>query len=248
MSNITRIALISDIHGNMPALKATLQDIKRRDIHKIFCLGDLAGKGPQGDKAVDICREECEVIIKGNWDDFITNETDKAVFQWHQRRLGQERLEFLKQLPHTLDFYLSGKRVRLFHASQISVHYRVRMTDPEEKHLAMFTNTEFTGNGFEPNVVGYGDIHRAYLLNYKNKMLFNVGSVGNPLDITQASYALLEGKYNSKTDDTFSINLIRVPYDIELAIKQAEAEDMPELDFYAMELRTAVYRGVALRS
>jgi diadenosine tetraphosphatase ApaH/serine/threonine PP2A family protein phosphatase len=76
-------------------------------------------------------------------------------------------------------------------------------------------------------------------------MLFNVGSVGNPLDMTQASYAILEGRYDGQRADTFAVHVIRVPYDIELAIHQATEEHMPELEFYANELRTAQYRGTA---
>jgi len=72
-----------------------------------------------------------------------------------------------------------------------------------------------------------------------------VGSVGNPLDLTQASYAILEGRYDSQRADTFAVHVIRVPYDIELAIQQAAAEHMPELELYAYELRTAQYRGTA---
>ena len=52
-----RIALISDVHGNIPALEATLQDIKRRNAQRIFCLGDLVGKGPHSATAIDICNE-----------------------------------------------------------------------------------------------------------------------------------------------------------------------------------------------
>jgi protein phosphatase len=54
----------------------------------------------------------------------------------------------------------------------------------------------------------------------------------------------LEGTYGSERADTFSVRLIRVPYDIELAIKQAADENMPSLEPYANELRTAQYRGV----
>ncbi len=239
------VAIISDLHGNLPALEAVLCDIKRRHISRIFCLGDLVGKGPHSEKVVDICQDVCEVTIKGNWDDFIVRDTENPTLRWHQQRLGTERLDYLRQLPQTIEFWMSGRRVRLFHASQQSVYYRVRMDDPRDKLLAMFTNTEFTGNMFEPDVVGYGDIHRAYVLNFHQQMLFNVGSVGNPLDMTQASYAILEGTYNSQRADTFAVHLIRVPYDIELAIQQAAAEHMPELAPYANELRTAQYRGTA---
>jgi protein phosphatase len=120
------------------------------------------------------------------------------------------------------------------------------MDDPRDKLLAMFTNTEFTGHTFVPDVVGYGDIHRAYVMNFHQQTLFNVGSVGNPLDMTQASYAIVEGTYDSQQAATFAVHLIRVPYDIELAIQQAAAEHMPELEAYANELRTARYRGAAV--
>jgi protein phosphatase len=133
--------------------------------------------------------------------------------------------------------------VRLFHASQVNVDYRVHVWDPEEKHLAMFTNTRFTGNSFTLDTVGYGDIHMVYLKNLSGKLLFNVGSVGNALDEPTAAYAIMEGEYGSTEKGYFSVNMIRLPYDIELAIEQARAEGMPELEPYAKELRTAVYRG-----
>jgi predicted phosphodiesterase len=238
-----QVAIISDLHGNIPALEATLNDIKRRNIKRIFCLGDLVGKGPHSDKVVDICQDVCETTIKGNWEDFMVRESDNPTIIWHQQRLGAERLAYIDNLSHTIEFHMSGRRVRLFHASQESVYYRVRMEDPRDKHLEMFANTDFTGHTPEPDVVGYGDIHRAYVMTFQHQMLFNTGSVGNPLDITQASYAILEGTYGSECADTFSVHLIRVPYDIELAIKQAADEEMPSLEPYANELRTAKYRG-----
>lgn len=237
------IALISDLHGNLPALEATLADIGRRGIDTIFCLGDLVGKGPHSEQTVDICRAVCAKTVKGNWDDFILAETDKPTLAWHRQRLGQERLDYLKTLPVTIEFVMSGKQIRLFHASPVSVYHRVRMNDPIDAHLAMFDNTEFTGDALPPDVVGYGDIHAAYMKCFQHRILFNVGSVGNPLDLTQAAYAILEGVYDSQIASPFSIQIIRVPYDIEAAIQQAADEAMPELDLYANELRTARYRG-----
>ena len=239
-----KVALIADIHGNIPALEAVLEDIKRRGIKRIFCLGDLVGKGPHPERAVDICREVCETTVMGNWDWGITRKHDNKVILWHQARLGEERLRYLAGLPHAIDFHISGRKVRLFHASQIGVNYRVLMWDPEEKHLAMFTNTDFTGNGFSPDVVGYGDIHTIYLKNMAGKVLFNAGSVGNSLDEPTAAYVIIEGNYGDTEKGNFSINAVRLPYDIELAIEQAQEERMPELEPYANELRTAIYRGI----
>ena len=142
---LDKIALISDIHGNVPALQAALHDIARRGIQRVFCLGDLVGKGPHSERVVDICQAVCERTIKGNWDDALaTTKTDNPTIQWHQRRLGRTRLEFLKDLLNTIEFVMSGKQIRLFHASQKSVHYRVRQPDPIEKLQAMFDNTDFT--------------------------------------------------------------------------------------------------------
>ena len=66
-----RIALISDVHGNLTALDAVLADIDARGISRIFNLGDYVGKGHRGREVVEICRERCEVNILGNWDDFL---------------------------------------------------------------------------------------------------------------------------------------------------------------------------------
>ena len=63
-----KIAIISDIHGNLPALEAVLLDIERRGIKRIICLGDLVGKGPDSAAVVDRIKEVCESVVQGNWD------------------------------------------------------------------------------------------------------------------------------------------------------------------------------------
>jgi len=242
---VERIAILSDVHGNMPALEAVLADIAARGATRIFCLGDLVGKGPHSDRAVDICRKRCERIVRGNWDDGIasTRPAGNAAGAWHRERLGPERLAYLRALPGTIDFTLSGQRIRLLHASPAGVHHRVHQRDPIEKLESMFDSTDFTGYGFAPDVVGYGDIHTAYLRSVHLKVLFNVGSVGNPLDQPLACYAILEGSPDDTMACPLAITLVRIPYDIERAIREAAAEDMPELEPYARELRTARYRG-----
>lgn len=244
-----RIAVISDIHGNVPALDAVLDDIRERGIGRIFCLGDLIGKGPHSDRTVDMIREHCEVVIQGNWDEFITRETEKPDLLWHRERLGQQRLTYLKELPFSVEFWCSGKFVRLFHASSESVHKRIQPWDPMPARLSMFENTELTGapaHEGQPDVVGYGDVHNAYVQHFPGKMLFNTGSVGNPLEITQAAYAVIEGNYGSCEPGSFGLTLIRVPYDVEKAVQMAEAEGMPYLNEYVQELRTGRYRGLTV--
>jgi protein phosphatase len=196
---------------------------------------------------VDICCEVCEVIILGNHDEFMSSGKEHPLLPfigWHRDRLGKKRLEYLKTLPPVFNFLISGRNVRLYHASQGGVYQRVFMDDPPEKLKAMFTNTDFTGDDFAPDTVGYGDIHQAFQMNLWGKILFNPGSVGNPLDEPLAAYAILEGNYGDKKPGPFSLQIIRLPYDIELSIKQAQDAGLPEMELepYATELRTAVYR------
>ena len=242
------LAIISDIHGNLTALEAALSDIRSRGVQTIYCLGDLIGKGPEGAAVIDRCLEVCAVVVLGNWDDGVATaqEPISPLGRWHREQLGKERLKYLAQLPHTIDFLLSGRRVRLFHASAAGIYTRVHGDAPREIKLGMFENTPFTGFDHEPpTVVGYGDIHATYLTTVAGRTLFNVGSVGNPLDETTASYVLLEGDLGSHAPGPFALHFVRVPYDIEREIAVATRMEMPELEAYALELRTARYRGAS---
>ncbi|MBP1964768.1 metallophosphoesterase family protein [Paenibacillus aceris] len=238
-----KIALISDIHGNMPAYEAVMNDIQERNVTQIICLGDLVGKGPHSEQIVDRVRETCEIVIQGNWDDFIGNKATDPVLLWQQERLGQERMAYLKELPFCCEFWMSGKFVRLFHASPRSVYERIQPWDSMESRLSMFESSEACGEQREADVAGYADVHNAFLQILKGRMLFNTGSVGNPLDMTQASYVLVEGHYASKQPGMFNLQHVRVPYNIELAVQHAKDERMPDAEAYILELRTGQYRG-----
>ncbi|MBN2239487.1 MAG: metallophosphoesterase family protein [Dehalococcoidales bacterium] len=244
------IALIADIHGNIPALEAVLDDIRNRNISRILCLGDLAGKGPQSADAVDICRDVCEGVVIGNWDEALAREHSlattppevKAMVDWHRNQLGPERQAYLGNLPGTIEFVMSGRNVRLFHATHNGLRDRIFHDDSEERHLEMFENTEFTGYDMKPDIVIYADIHFAFHAVYDSKVLINTGSVGNPLDKTLASYVVLEGEYGSEKPGDISIETVRIPYDIERAVRVARDYGMPEFEPYEIELRTARYR------
>jgi predicted phosphodiesterase len=244
-----RLAVISDLHGNLTALEAVLADIDERGIERIVNLGDVIGKGPQGSECIKVSRERCEATVRGNWDTFISDETIElgTDTQWTRDQLTIDDLEWLAALPNTHELLISGKRVRFFHASQVSEFHRVRYSHTFEEFLGMFTNTEFTG-GFlggdqTPDVVGYGDIHGAYLQVDEGLTLFNAGSVGNHLDAPTAPYVVLHGVLDSPEPAPFSVDFVRVPYDIEAEIQTARDLGMPDVDVYAVELRDGTYRG-----
>ena len=242
---IEQIALISDVHGNVTALTAVLDDIRRRGISTILNLGDVAGKGPRGSECVRLIREHCAVTIRGNWDDFLPKPAKLGqhhAVEWWRQELTEEDRDWMLQLPFSHDLTVSGRRVRLVHASAESVYVRVFPSHSEPEFAAMFAATELTGPGPTPDVVCYGDIHYAYITHRNGRTLLNAGSVGNSLDEPTASYVILEGVLDSIDPAPFGVQFVRVPYDVEAEIAAAAAVGMPELEPYTAELRTAVYQ------
>ncbi|OWA33641.1 metallophosphatase family protein [Saccharibacillus sp. O16] len=241
---MSKLAIISDIHGNLPAFEAVLEDIESRGITEIYCLGDLVGKGPSSDQVVDLALERCRYIVRGNWEEFLPQPTEFVSLQWHQRLLGQQRMDALQALPFSMEFWMSGRYVRLFHASPRSVYERVQPWDDYSRKLSLFESSDLSAEPIKADVAGYGDIHNAYMQHMDGRMLFNAGSVGNPLDMTQASYAILEGDLGGKSRTRLDLTFVRLPYDIERSIREARDREMPDLEPYIRELTTGRYRGL----
>lgn len=244
-----RIALISDVHGNLTALEAVLADIDARGITRIFNLGDYVGKGPRGREVIDLCRERCEVHVQGNWDDFLPaleefgNAVESEALRWWRDQLAPGQGEWLRALPFSHDFTMSGRRIRIFHASATSVHTRVRFDHDDLDFLGMFQNTPATGDGPTPAVVAYGDTHDSFMETDLGLTLINTGSVGNALDDNVPVYVILEGEYGGDEPAPFGVQFVRVPYDFEAELAFNEAVGAPEHDLYVAELRDRRYRG-----
>lgn len=245
-----RLAVISDVHGNLTALEAVLADIEARGITRVFNLGDVVGKGPRGAECIDLCRRRCELTVRGNWDAFISRDETQlwGGAQWTRDQLGADELAWLAALPSSHDLVVGGRPVRFFHASNISEFHRVRYHHTDEQFAAMFTNTDFTGDGPVPLLVGYGDIHSVYLEVDLGRTLFNAGSLGNALDAPDAPYVILEGDTGDvgnpgEPGPPVFISFVRVAYDVEAEIAVARRLGMPDAEAYALELRDQLYRG-----
>jgi len=244
---VERIALLSDVHGNLTAFEAVLRDVDARGIATVLNLGDVIGKGPRGSAAVALTRARCAVTVRGNWEDFLPGvapDDPSAGLVWWNAELTDDDRRWARSLPFAHDLTLSGRQIRLLHASATSVYTRVHFRHTDDEFDGMFAATPLTGDGPTPDVVAYGDIHDTYVEVRDGRTLLNVGSVGNPLDEPTASYVILEGVPGGTRDDVFGYQMVRVPYDIEAEISVARDAGMPELEAYAVELRTAVYRGL----
>ena len=116
-----RVAVLSDVHGNLPALRAVLAEIEGEGVDAVWCLGDLVGYGAQPDECVALAREACDVCLVGNHDLVVLGCLDIEVFspnaaiaaQWTRHNVSRETLDFLGGLePADRE-----RSVGLFHAS-----------------------------------------------------------------------------------------------------------------------------------
>ena len=116
-----RLALISDIHSNLPALEAVLADADAAGVERIWCLGDVVGYGAQPDECAALVRERCEVCLVGNHDLAALEQLDISTFspaaaaavRWTRERMSDETRDFLAGLDPSDE----SREVGLYHAS-----------------------------------------------------------------------------------------------------------------------------------
>jgi putative phosphoesterase len=245
-----KLAFISDIHGNYPALEAVLMDIATIRADKIYVLGDLVFKGPMPAECVRRIRQLDTVVIQGNIDELVgcnliqpgfakTEQQQEALLremEWTRNQLSAEELEYLASRPFSHEEEpVRGLRFRMVHANPRNLLDIVLPTDnPDEVTSRMFEGTD-------ANICLYGHIHVPYVLHNGSKAVANTGSVGLPFDgNTAASYAVLEfdAPY-AGTAPAFSLGIRRVPYDVEAAVRAFEDTEHP----FAENVITALRAG-----
>ena len=260
-----KIAIISDIHGNLEALKATLNDIKKRKADKIICLGDIIAKGVHPKECIELIRKNCEIVLQGNCDIHFSSEhnnistmpeQEQKRIHWNQSLISKEEREYLLNLPFCYEFYMSGSLVRLFHATPTANNQAILNVDSIETKYQMFLPSKNTVSQKNADIVIYGHIHHPYMDKIYNKTIINVGSVGNSFDVirnknkdsnvletTKSNYLIIEGEYESKEySSEISFQFIKVPYNID---KELEDENLNiEKENYRFELKEGMYRDM----
>ncbi len=260
-----KIAIISDIHGNLEALKSVLDDVKERNINRIFCLGDIIAKGTHQQECVDLVKENCDVMLRGNCDEYFTSDIDlltktqsevDRIF-WNKNKLNEETRKYLSNLPYCYEFYLSGRLVRLVHAHPEKIDKFVGNIDKIDRLYELFLTSSNTISDKKADVLIYGHIHTPYIQKIYNRTIINTGSVGNAIDVfrndekdgdvkntTVANYLILSGNFNSKNiDEKISYELVCVPYDIDMELN--DNDDNIEFESYEEEIRKGKYRDMA---
>ena len=230
-----QIALIADLHGNRPAVEALEKDLAFINPDKIYCLGDIVGKGPSNDFTFDWAMEHCDLILGGNWDYGVGyQEFPNDQYYWEQ--LGEERLKALRELPAEHEMIMSGRRIRLFHGRPVMENLIVAQND-----ISLIDPFFVDEQGLRYDAVIYADAHRQALRTISPGLFVNTGSVGNAMGIPKCCYAILCAE-EGETPAPFEIRLRQLDYDRDQTIKDAEAAPrVPRIETYIREIKTGIY-------
>jgi predicted phosphodiesterase len=244
-----RYALISDIHANLPALEAVIDDIaSREDVAATYHLGDLVGYAPWPDETVALLRERGIAGIAGNYDSTVaTNykhcgckyedphqeELSHLSFEWTKAHTSAEVKRFLGGLPFRLDLrplggHLAGPTAVLVHGTPTLNTVYWTEDRPDAFCLKM---AELAGAKADDMLV-FGHTHKPWHRTVDGIHFVNTGSVGRPKDGDwRAGYALLDaGEAEAR------VEFVRVEYDLERAMRAIRESELPEE--FAEYLRT----------
>ena len=233
-----RYLILSDIHSNLPALQAVLEEVDLGQIHRVLCLGDMVGYGPNPNECIDFLRtlpsfrcvagnHDWAAIGKMDANDF--NPAARMACQWTGRELTDQSVAYLKTLPETL----TEGGYTLVHGSLRAPIWEYITHPLIAQHTFALLQTPlcFHGHTHVP-VVFYqeGKGHpQAFILPPGQVMslddgryLINVGSIGQPRDgDPRASYLLFDS-------EEATIEYGRVDYPIEQTQKMMRERGLPE--------------------
>jgi diadenosine tetraphosphatase ApaH/serine/threonine PP2A family protein phosphatase len=238
-----RLALLSDIHSNLPALEAVVADLDEAGVDEAWCLGDVVGYGAQPDECAELVRERCSVCLVGNHDLAALEQLDISTFSpaaaaavhWTRERMKPETRDFLA----TLEPADESREVGLYHASprdpiweyvlwpdQAAECIRVqarRVSFVGHSHVALFFALPDTGGGKESADARGAQAGAGTSLEVRRgRWLINPGSVGQPRDgDPRAAWLELD-------TETWHATFHRVAYDIDRAADAIVATDLPE--------------------
>lgn len=235
-----RVALISDIHGNLPALEAVLAAIDATPgIDALYHLGDLVGYAPWPNEVIARLRERGVAGVAGNYDsttatdyehcgcryeDPRQEELSHLSYAWTRAHTSPESKAWLRALPFRLDLrplggHLAGPRLFLVHGNPVlnTVYWTEDRSDDFCLKMAAHLNAR------AGDVVAFGHTHRPWQRQVDGVHFVNTGSVGRPKDGDwRAGWVLVDfGR------DPVAVDFLRVDYDLERARKAIRESELP---------------------
>jgi putative phosphoesterase len=225
-----RIAIFSDVHSNLHALKAVLADIDRQQAGRVYCLGDLVGYGAYPNEVIETIRSRGIPTIMGNYDDGVGNDKDDCgcaytdpemrrlgdiSLMWTRQHVSSDNKAFLRSLLPNIRLQIEGQRLLLVHGSPRRINEYL-YEDREQSGLQRIAR------GADADVLVFGHTHLPYAKMVDGVLFVNDGSVGKPKDgDLRAAYAMLE------VAETTTAIIQRVPYDVGAAASAVRASGLP---------------------
>lgn len=230
--NLAAITVFGDIHANLPALEAVLQDIDEREATNLYCLGDLVGYATFPNEVISLIRQREIPTLMGNYDQGVGNNSDdcgcayktdierrrgERSIAWTNEHTTEEHKAFLRALPAHIPLQLDGLRVLLVHGSPRKVNeylFEDRPSDYFERIM----------DAADADVLVCGHTHLPYhKILPSGRQVINAGSVGKPKDSNPyACYVQLTVQGRE-----LDVKFIRVPYDVEQTAHAIEQSDLP---------------------
>lgn len=233
-----RFAFISDIHANLEALEAVLDDIGSQNIDELICLGDIVGYGANPNECCELISSRSPVTLLGNHDAAAVDQLStqhfnihaKIAIEWTSKNLKKENQTFLEALP----LKATKPSMTLVHATPYEPNMWYYITSLEEAAFnCQFFDTQlcFVGHTHIPIIIVLDKdkelyVHQDSLIHLdeveNGRLLINVGSVGQPRDRNPKSC------YGIFDDDSGEFTYRRVAYDIDKTQSKMKKIKMPE--------------------
>jgi predicted phosphodiesterase len=242
-----RLALIADIHGNLPALDKVLADLDRDPVDEIVCLGDVA-VGPQPIETIERLRALGCATVMGNWDACMLGDEPKVdgeiaemlvdACTWSTAQLRPEDVEYLRGFKETFEVQLDDEMLLLaFHGSPRSFDDGIFATTPDDALEHMLA-------GRHAAVYACGHTHFQLFRRFGEAIVLNAGSVGQPFRRQRtgvmhispwAEYCVVAGE-----SGRLSVDFRRTPVDVASFVERMLASGMPHADWWADHWRPEV--------
>lgn len=233
-----RIALLSDVHGNLPAFEAVLGDVEDQAVEETWCLGDLVGYGAQPDDCVALARDRCDLCLAGNHDLVVTGEIPISDFsssaavaaRWTQETISQDTLRFLQSLAHSDP----TREPALYHASP---------RDPVWEYVLSTWQADECMDFMDARVGAVGHSHVAlwFRRDDEGKMTGDTADSGLELDLSSGRWLINPGGVGQPRDgdpraawllldtSTWTAEWRREEYPIDEAARAIEDAGLPRI-------------------
>jgi putative phosphoesterase len=240
---MTRLAIFSDIHANLPAMEAVRRSIESSAFDGIYCLGDIGGYASQPNEVQELIMSMGCPTVMGNYDEGVGFNKDdcgchyikpfdiemsNTSFLWAREHTTDENKAWLRELPREIRFEVGGKKVLLCHGS------------PRDTTEYLFENRsdgylrQFVADGKADacaDIIVFGHTHVPFHRTVDGVEFVNTGSVGRPKDgDPRAGYCVM-----TIDGSNLSVEQIRLEYDVELACSRLVTAGLPE--YFADYLR-----------